>query len=317
MESVIEILKSNVGFDHPEKWVDYAAKKNFKFVPAKQIPRCPDCGSEPRGALGQYVYYSTLLRLKVCSNCDLIWSDAAIDPAVINAHFEFSYKDETYFEERRRDIFQHLAGIIAARSPQSGSVLDIGGGMGHLMDAVRSIRKDLQLVVQDVSAHSIEYAKNRFSLETLCGTMTQIGTDRKYDVVVLSDSLYYEDGLNQFWQLLPSILKPGGAVIIRVPNKLLWIRLSSAFHALFSSPTRDTIRFFNPEHKYILSRKYLRRRMEGIGFEVESIPSPSLIPKAPVHKIAGRTTYFLSVLLNKIAGFVMTPSMVIVARSRS
>lgn len=315
MESAMEILTTNHGFDRPEKWVDYAKANGFRRVAATPIPQCPDCSADPDKTLGQYIYYSTLVRLKTCGNCELIWADAAIDPSVLNAHFEAAYKDEGYFEAARADIFTHLAKVISNAAPMGGSVLDVGGGMGHLMHTLREMRMDLQVVVQDVSERSCEYAKDKFSLQTICGPMSELKPSHQYDVVVFSDSLYYESELGAVWNLLSRIVKPKGSVIIRGPNKLHWIRLRQALRRMLSSlATQDKVKHFNPEHKYVFSKRYLTNRLGRGGFESKHIPSPALLPRSMLGRMVSRSSYVYALLMRKLFGAVVSPSMVTVAR---
>src|SRR4051812_32616091 len=168
-DKALSILRTNLGFGNPDDWVDYAMQYDFKQVSATPITTCPDCGSSPRGDLGQYVYYSTLIRLLRCRSCDLIWADAHIDPDVVRAHFEVTYKDRDYFLRSRAEIFGQLVGEISRLTPQGGGVLDIGGAQGDLMHLLRAERPDITPVVHDLSPSAVRYATEHFGLETICG----------------------------------------------------------------------------------------------------------------------------------------------------
>ena len=50
----LEILRENVGFEHPEPCVDYALRHSFKRSQATPIRLCSDCGQPSVGQLGQY-----------------------------------------------------------------------------------------------------------------------------------------------------------------------------------------------------------------------------------------------------------------------
>lgn len=312
-----KLLEGNHGFEDPAQWLDYAIKKDFRAIKARPIPQCPDCSGSAAGAIGQYVYYSTLIKLKHCGGCGLIWADASIDPAVLNVHFEVMYKDEAYFEEKRKDIFAQLASIISKSAPLKGSVLDIGGGMGHLMQAVKAGRPDLKLVVQDISKRSTDYASNKFGFETITGAMTELNSADRYDAVVLSDSLYYESELRQAFDLLPKIVKDGGHVVIRVPNKLSWILAAQKFKSKFLKSRlrlQDTLSYFNPEHKYVLSRQYLIQRLKRIGFEAHALPSQALTQRSRLGKAVCRVFYKAACYIHALTGAVISPSIIIVAR---
>lgn len=93
----LEILTHNKGFDEPGQWIEYARRENFRKVEATKITRCPDCRSDIYSPVGQYVYYSTLITLQQCKNCELVFSNTHINGDLISQHFGMAYKDEVYF----------------------------------------------------------------------------------------------------------------------------------------------------------------------------------------------------------------------------
>lgn len=319
-DAVLELLRSNVGFDEPERWVEYARRHGFERIEATAVPDCPDCGAAPREVMGQYVYYSTLIHLRRCGACHLIWADAHLPPRVVSAHFESAYKDREYFDVGRARIFAHLAAAIDRVAPRGGRVLDIGGAQGDLMHLLRQRRPDLTAVVNDLSEGGTRYAAERYGLETVTGDFRAVHSSGvRHDVVVLSDVLYYEPRLAEFWEVLPDLVAPGGAVVIRVPNKLALIRAERAIRRLLGGRggERDQLTLFNPEHLYILDRRYLSARLRGLGFDrVRLCPSPPLVAsRSPLrHRLAGAFLRVAEAACRLTRGrLVSTPSMVLVA----
>lgn len=321
-DATLAILSHNLGFPAAELWVDYAIQHNFRRVKGTPVPNCPDCGRASQKHLGQYIYYSTLIHLKECDCCHLIWADAHLDLQLIKAHFETAYKDQEYFIKARLSIFKHLVALIDRTAPKGGRVLDVGGAQGHLMHLVASRRPDLRIVISDLSEAATRYTAEHFHLQTICGDLATLGAQNiRYDVVVLSDVLYYEPQLAMFWSTLPTLVANGGTVIIRVPNKLLLIRAGQAIIGTVTSRARrnlqDRVRYFNPEHIYILNRRYLTARLKRLGFiEVRALPSPLLSSGYRLGKL-GRSAFFhIAAVVNDLFGHkaVVTPSMVLVAK---
>src|SRR6185503_11891317 len=132
-ETAEQILTHNAGFSRPEKWIDYAVRERFRFVRATTVIDCPDCGEPVGKILGQYIHYSTLIRLRECRQCGLIWSDVRIDWDVVRSDMERMYhrqSDVDYFTSQRLPVFKHITGMIDKAAPPNGSVLDIGGAQG-------------------------------------------------------------------------------------------------------------------------------------------------------------------------------------------
>jgi 2-polyprenyl-3-methyl-5-hydroxy-6-metoxy-1,4-benzoquinol methylase len=320
--SALSVLRHNVGFDVPELWVDYALRHGFRRVKATNVVRCPDCGGQSKRSIGQFVYYSTLVRLVECDTCGLVWADTRLDPSVLMEHFEGAYKDDEYFLQARRAIFDQLAGLIDRIAPVRGRVLDVGGAKGHLMHTVSARRPDLTVVMNDVSESATRYATEHFGIPTITGDVRALcGDETKYDVVVLSDVLYYEPNIAEMWSVLPRLTAGHGSVLIRVPNKVHLLRTTQSLRNLLTSKrqraTQANIRFFNPEHLLLLSRRYLQRRLQRLGFvDIQCLPSPLLRSSARVPNALGQIAFQAARLANVVSGghLVATPSMVLCAR---
>lgn len=282
------------------------------------IRRCPDCGGIPTPrVVGRYTYYHKAIQIRECPWCDLMWSDTHIDPTIIARHFEKSYKDDTYFRVSRNRVFAHLATIIDQLAPPNGSVLDIGGARGDLMSHVAGRRPFLTLVVNDISESATQWASDYYGFATITGSAeTLVQHQRQYDVVVLSDVLYYEPKLSTLWLALAHLVKEGGSVVFRIPNKYhlisaaqWWYRLT---HTSEEQLSQQRIKYFNPEHIFIIRPQYLWRRLKFLGFsEFKWLPSP-----LSRDSVAGAALFRFSDWINRVSlnSVVTTPSMVVVAR---
>ncbi|RFA30938.1 hypothetical protein CAI21_02880 [Alkalilimnicola ehrlichii] len=269
------------GFHPPQAWLGYARTHGIRPVPAKKLTQCPHCGSRHQHKIGQYVYFSHLVKLNQCGNCFLLYSDTRFPNEIIDQHFELNYKDEAYFLHQRRQIFRQIADLVSSAAPLKGRILDVGGAKGHLMAVVQRQRPDLQITVNDLSNDACASAAAHFGFETICGGLSSLDdVVQTFDVVVMSDVIYYEADVQALWRLLPSLVAPGGTLIIRIPNKLLpiklWQRLSRRL-APHKIDTRDRIPLFNPEHLFIFPPHFLAQQLHLIGFQaIQRLPSRPL-----------------------------------------
>ena len=318
---MLELLKSNKGFDTPERWLDYGIEHDFQKIEAKKLEECPDCGSRVFKFIGQYIYYSSLVKLNECLACGLVFSDIHIDPQVIHAHFEHTYKDENYFRDRRSRIFDQIATIVDRVTLQGGTVLDIGGAKGHLLAILKKRRPDLKLVLNDLSKDACDFATSTFELDTVCGDIKALEQiTSPFNTLIISDVLYYEPDLNRLWKLLPILVSKGGAVVIRVPNKLPLIRLYQFVKRFTVSHEKrelqDHIKYFNPEHIYVFSPHYLLSRLRNLGFsQTMALPSQLLVQTQGKFRYAlyYRLAKTLSILSHR--KFIITPSFLVIARN--
>jgi 2-polyprenyl-3-methyl-5-hydroxy-6-metoxy-1,4-benzoquinol methylase len=319
-QKMLGILQYNKGFIHPEKWIEYGLLHDFQRVQAEELHECPDCRSRSSTAIGQYVYYSTLMRLRECTKCGLLFSDKRIDSKVIQSHWEHTYKEETYFRKSRRRIFEQLSALADRAAVQGANVLDIGGAKGHLLAALKKRRPDLHVVLNDLSKEACNYAAEKFGFQTLCGDASALqASSSKYDLIIMSDVIYLEPELQKQWRGLANLLAKNGVVIIRAPNKYVLIRLWQFMIRVINGwaqpEMQDHMTFFNPEHLYVFSRRYLVTRLKELGFNhVTIMPSELLveIQSDLWHGLYFRLCKVLSIL--SFGRWVLTPSLLVLAK---
>ncbi|MEI9475112.1 MAG: methyltransferase domain-containing protein [Deltaproteobacteria bacterium] len=316
----LDILMYNKGFETPTQWIEYAKHNKFQKVKATRINCCPDCGCNNSNPLGQYVYYSTLITLQHCKECDLIFSNTHIDANVLAEHFELAYKDEAYFSLQRDQIFNCIAYLADINTPDKGKVLDIGGGLGHTLAILKIRRPDLSLTLNDISEAACRYASEKNSLVTICSPVRElVELKQKYDVVMLIDVIYYEPEIRNMWNIINMLLNEDGTLILRVPNKLLLIGLYQKLSNFFTRKDftgKSSIKFFNPEHIFICSRKYLKKRLADLGFQsIEMLPSPLLVRSGFLARLY-HSYYQTALILHRLTfgRTIVTPSFLVIAR---
>lgn len=316
---ILDILMYNQGFDNPRSWISYAHLHDFKKVSSVTILRCPDCGSAKFKLVGQYVYYSQLIRLKRCRRCLLRFSDVAVDPDVITEHFETTYKDEQYFSIRRQPVFEHTAEVVARNLRPGASIMDAGGALGHLACILSRMNRDYRISISDISSRSCDLAAGRWGLVTLRCSIEELSRHSvSVDCLLLIDVLYYVADIRAAWYSIATCIKPGGRLIIRLPNKLWRIEAVQFLRRMFpKSRLATSVHGFNPEHRYGFSRKYIKRRLHGLGFVgVRFCPSQIGYTGNAIVDFALKTIFGLCVAIHYLTlkKIVLTPAMLVLAR---
>ena len=318
-ERMLDVLSRNAGFANPAEWLRRAAELGFQEVPASPVRSCPDCGHRSSATVTRVLHYSTSIGLRRCLRCSLVFANTRIDAGTTSAHFETAYKDEEYFASGREAVFEQLAGLASDASPPGGRVLDIGGAKGHLLVKLRAERPDLDLVLTDVSGVACRDARERHGLFAVEGGLSAIEQlPGRFDVIVLSDVLYYEPELARLWRAIVERLEPTGALVLRLPNRF-WLTVivegvRSMFRSAKAKRVSESAFLFNPEHLYIFSRDYLSRRLGSLGFVVEFRPSALTRTRA----LRGLQDAWLRAAdaVWRVSGGALTttPSMIVVAR---
>jgi hypothetical protein len=200
-------------------------------------------------------------------------------------------------------------------------VIDIGGAKGHLLAAVQARRPDLDLTLSDISEKACVHAERAYGLRAVRGSAAEVADlGERFDVVLMIDVLYYEPDIRGVWRAVDRLAGERSTVIIRVPNRLGLISLQGHLRRLLLSRERreaqTSLGAFNPEHIYVFSRRYLRSRLQGMGYShVDFVPSP-LLRLPGVHSFVGAASHRAAALLHRVTlgAAVATPCVIAVAR---
>jgi 2-polyprenyl-3-methyl-5-hydroxy-6-metoxy-1,4-benzoquinol methylase len=312
-----EILSRNAGFDEVvDKWAPLVDSLQITYVPADRRDACPYCLTEEHVIIGQYLYYSNLIRLRECRACQLIYADVIINQVSQEVHFDKAYKDEGYFLCERGDIFTEITTLVDSYAPKNASVLDVGGATGVLADSIRKRRSDVSISVSDISRAACDLASSK-GFPIFNSSISELPEDKKYDIILMIDVLYYERDLLRAISKLSDCLSDNGVILFRGPNKRWIITLLGYLNKVDSFSTR--IPFFNPEHLYVLSPAFIKKCFQNAGFhEVRIIPSSPLRERGFLKKTGYIFTNIIVYLTYYVSGKVVSPSyLAVIKKSKS
>lgn len=141
----------------------------------------------------------------------------------------------------------------------STKLLDFGCGNGHLM--LRFEKYGFKCTGFDIDYNSIAVAKE-LGLEVFSGNFFNIDFNKKFDVVILNQSLEHLYDPSKYLKHIRSLLEDNGQLIISVPNSS-----SVDFHILKDSWTS----FQAPTHIYHFNRDSLSFLLNKVGFKIIKI----------------------------------------------
>ena len=118
---------------------------------------------------------------------------------------------------------QQIASFIKKKYPSKCKVLDLGCDVGFLGQLLTRISKNYQIDAVDISAERLQLAKHYYQT-TYCFDLNNRNwpIHKKYDLIVIADTL--EQLIQPREIILKSIklIKPGGILIISIPNSVFW-----------------------------------------------------------------------------------------------
>ncbi|MES2690324.1 MAG: class I SAM-dependent methyltransferase [Bacteroidota bacterium] len=237
-----------------------------------------------------YVATGHTFDLQRCTNCTFLFtnprpavseigpyyqSDRYVSHAGSKQGFSFMYK--VYDWVRDYSINKKLDHIKTYH--KSGSLMDLGCGLGYFLDGVV---KDgtFEALGADISQEAIDYVKAKFGYYVKNEDELNTIADHLFDVITQWHVLEHVHLLNERMQQLKRLLKPGGTMFIAVPNSDSW----DAKHYKQFWDGYDV-----PRHLYHFNQKSFNLLMEKHGFKVvetKSMPfdAPYISMRSEVHK---------------------------------
>ncbi|MGH2638356.1 MAG: class I SAM-dependent methyltransferase [Rhabdochlamydiaceae bacterium] len=224
---------------------------------------CPLCNS-PEHRLVRVDCGRSIVR---CSACQFLY----VNPQPTDDELERLYGQEYYGEgstqvqgslSHRLPVFQY--GIEAvSKLVKPGKLLDDGCGTGEFLDLAQKFGWD---------AMGIELSENAGSFAVKKGLKVEIGTltgknypAERFDVVTVWDVLEHLSAPRKEVEAIWRVLRPGGIVVIRVPNTQFQLMKALVREKLLKRKPDSLQADLHLNH---FTPRTLRRLLESCGFEV-------------------------------------------------
>jgi SAM-dependent methyltransferase len=176
-----------------------------------------------------------------------------------------------WFRARRRLIVSTLRRYF----PTADSLLEVGCGTGYVLEGLRAAFPRMRLVGTDLFSEGLEVARQRVpGVELVQADLKELGFAAEFDVAGAFDVLEHIDDDEQALAALARAVRPGGGVVLLVPqHPWLWSELDEL--------GRHRRRYTRPE---------LTRKVAAAGLAVAFASSfvTSLLPAMVLARAARR-----------------------------
>jgi len=211
----------------------------------------------------------TDFRLLRCEACGLVYADGILDASIyVDVDICNSYPyDEKKTIHWKMDFIRKF---IPAGVP--GNLLDVGCANGSLLDNLRDNGKKCFGV--DISKPMIELGRNKPGLDLFLGTLEEAGyPEAFFDWIISFDVVEHLDDPLSTLREIQRILKPGGLLILELPNEGTWFRwvAKALFFGTGGRTYKIVERLYHPFHRYYFSPITLPRALEATGFRVREM----------------------------------------------
>ena len=144
-------------------------------------------------------------------------------------------KNETIrYDQGLKPYHEKIAYTISELSsnPQElAQLLDVGCGVGNTLVSLMKLTRNIEFHVADIDKECLKICESKFPVASSIlmddiHSLTQ-KSQLKYDLVVYSHVLQYEPNPLEALNILMTLVKPGGHLIIAVSNSLTPIKISN------------------------------------------------------------------------------------------
>jgi len=234
----------------------------------KNEHRCTICG----GDLVEQVRGSDLSYLCKCMGCHLVSvypfpreeELRAIYTADYFKNHESSVMGYDDYESDRPNIIKtadRRLREIERRMP-AGRILDVGCALGFFLEEAQ--RRGWTVEGIDISAHAVQYAKERLGISARVGTLRDSQFEKEsFDVITMWDVIeHLPDPVGEL-ALCRDLLRPGGLIVLSTPDL-------ESLVAKITGPRWMGFKLAD-EHIYYFSRKTITLALETAGLEMVEI----------------------------------------------
>jgi SAM-dependent methyltransferase len=231
--------------------------------PLVAVPHCPVC--ETVEAVPLYDIEATPGRLVQCPTCGTGRVSPLPDGDELSGYYSSAYYGESgrkfnrFLEAMIRFIAARHLGFLARRVPPGGRVLDIGCGRGTLLSGLAD--RGLEVHGTEISEAAANGADPRAQIR-IAPTLAAAGyPDDYFDQVIIWHVLEHLPNPRETLQEIHRILRPGGEVIVAVPNFSSW-------QAEWAGPAWFHLDL--PRHLYHFPGEALKSMLADCGFSFRS-----------------------------------------------
>lgn len=206
---------------------------NFIFAavtqPMKTLSNCPICDSADLSkAITSFDHTVSKQHFDIsrCNACGFHFTNPQPEPAELGKYYEsddyISHSDSeaglvNKIYKRVRKITLKRKLNLVNRLSAKGKLLDVGCGTGYFLDSCKTDGWDTTGIEPGKQAR--EYAISKFGLNVLEEEKLNTLTPHSFDVITMWHVLEHVPFLNERVAELKQLLKPGGTLIVAVPNR--------------------------------------------------------------------------------------------------
>jgi 2-polyprenyl-3-methyl-5-hydroxy-6-metoxy-1,4-benzoquinol methylase len=230
----------------------------------KLTDKCNLCGANESFLLQVGARHAQEAEIRRCATCDLVFLSPQSSQENLELYYSSLYREDYSLpsaEERHKNDLekarQRVQRLLPRLKPDT-RLLEVGSGSGAFLYAVRPFVKEVVGVEPDSTFRS--WIKRTMGLKVLENIPQDGSEEEAFDVVATFHVLEHVPAPVDFLAELKKVLKPGGDLVVEVPN------VDDVLVAVYQVPAYLKF-YYQKAHLYYFSQKTLALALEKAGYD--------------------------------------------------
>ena len=269
---------------------------------------CGICGSTENSRLHRIRGF----QIVQCKHCGCIYTNPRYiwnyEDANVTLQEKLSLYREHYWPKRKASAARFWDRAETYR--QTGYLVDVGCGFGFFLNEAR--QRSWSVMGVEVARDEANWGQRQFRLEIVSTLESEQLREQQFDIITLWDVLEHISDLQVFLRRCADLLRPGGALLIRIPdgrglllNDPWWLRPYLVLYRQLIYPANPV------EHIHHFIPDVLQHLLENNNFRVVAIVEEK---DWSTRVIVGRNQLVSSVrsVLHRMAYYLKLPYEIVV-----
>ena len=221
---------------------------------------CPNCAGEVVELVAPYLGTHEIFRrmnLGRCAGCGIVYAYPQPTRSELARYYEHYWDGQVAVSTpstRRYYLAQGVSRVryIERSSPLHGPVrvLDMGAGLGLFHDAMLLLGKSHEYTAVETDLAQLAALRQRLGKTSAFGDLQEVAPGETADLIVLAHVLEHVARPHEIVSALTARLKPGGALLVEVPNGDHRYKANFESHLVFFDP--ESLRSLLAKHGEVL-----------------------------------------------------------------